>query len=518
MSVFDAIGDRLVGLDLHPFDPVAEEVIAVRVAARDYETRSADAPASVAYDGFLLSLTFEQSLAAPGALAGRSVGGRGAIRVGDPSRDDAPSGTKLEAWAGWRWQGRRFEAWLLEAGRPFADRVVVISGLLGALSRDGNDWVLPIRDLQERLRGDLQDPARSYLGTGGFEGGPELAGKPRPAGFGLNRRIEPVPLGEDLWFDLHDGEIEEIIDGEVQVGGSAIVEDPSNPPASGKHYRDLANGRLRLGTRPSLPLTVSFRGDASGSGYVSTMASIARRILGRRGGVDDPAGLVTASFEALDAANPAEVGFWAGTDKVSIAAALDAVLGSDLAFWLPDALSRFRVGRLALPTATEETADLALDEHDIVRGSVRRRLVDTPPWMVRGLYRPYGRTLTTSELAGAVSAANGADYGQEFRVKTWSDADVLAAWPDSKPLDLEMRFDDAAAAQAATDRAGAILGVGLVPYELETGLQPLGIDLGGQIWVRYPDEGLAEGKALILASRSVDLVQGFTRCELWGVG
>src|SRR5690606_24456603 len=89
--------------------------------------------------------------------------------------------------------------------------------------------------------------------------------------------------------------------------------------SAGEYATCLAAGWVRVGVANEDErgtLTCDFAGDKTGGTFVETTADIVRRMLGATM-IADPEGLVVASFDALNTAQPAPVGYGvpAGSDE-----------------------------------------------------------------------------------------------------------------------------------------------------------------------------------------------------------
>ncbi|MBN9525458.1 MAG: hypothetical protein J0H82_04585 [Alphaproteobacteria bacterium] len=516
MAIFAPVSEYLVLVTLQPLDRATGLRTTVRLADRHYTTGAAETPANAEFLGLLVEARIEGNLVAPGRTRGGSVGARGSLAVADPSAD-VGAGRKLGPWRGYRWQYAPVTIDLLAVGRPIAEAVRVFSGQLGDVTSTGAEWRMPLRDRQADWSRRKLLTAR-YDGFGGFGGVAALADRYKPRGWGLARQVPAVMVDPaNLWLDLHSGPIDSIVGNGYDGGAQVITPSASNPPPSGSFYVDAANGRVRLGVTPTFDATFDVRLDVSGGVYVATHAGILRRLAVGDGGLADPAGLVTASFAALDAALPDEIGLWFGPDDdPDLAEVCDRIAESYDGWWILDRDGRLDIGRWTPPTATAATAALVLDERDVVAGTLQRIATDPPPPRLTGRYRRYaigGRD--RSRLAGAVSEAAKLDLAQEWRQVTWESTALATEYPGAEPLDVELLHDGRADAQAEIDRRGAGLVDSPWMLGLQTGMQAGALRLGQQVWISHPDEDLDAGKAFICAGWRADLLAGLVDLELW---
>jgi len=365
------------------------------------------------------------------------------------------------------------------------------------------------------LRRDIQTSL--YSGAGGFNGGAELAGKPKPIGLGINRKVPAVPVDPfNGWYQVHDGAIQEVL--EVEVKGDSVPSDASNPPPSGKHYQDLANGRVRLGSSADGEVCVSFRGAKPGGTYTGKRGDLVRYALTQYAGVADPAGLNAPSFTTYNGLDTAEAGIWIGTEQRDIADVIDALMSPVFGYCIPDLSDLWMIGRILPPTATSAaTADLALSGYDIAAGTLKRIAGEEPPSQIRGNYKRFWTPREKSRLITTIDAAVAADLAQAWRTVTAAGAS-LTEWPAAKPLTLDLYNDASAAAQAEVDRIAGMIGDRSRIYAGETGFQPLALTLHSQLWLEHEDIDAGAGAAFRMITTDADLIAGTVQVEGWGLG
>jgi hypothetical protein len=164
-----------------------------------------------------------------------------------------------------------------------------------------------------------------------------------------------------------------------------------------------ANGTyVRLGSNPSKPVTVVFKGDASGSGYVSDAASLVKRIVTTLPPYPlvDPDDIDSGSFTALTADNGAEVGVWIDSEQ-PILQPVNELLASVGALGWFTAGGLFKVKRFEGVSGSSVTT---FDERSIV--SVDAAVSSLPAWTVKlGFQRVY-HVLDVSQFTGSVVGTN----------------------------------------------------------------------------------------------------------------
>ena len=259
-----------------------------------------------------------------------------------------------------------------------------------------------------------------------LEGDEDLTGEAKPCGFGQIYHATPTLVhAASREYQYHDC-ITKNATPSIFEGGGAIT--AGTAYTSWKTYAAAtttagqfdtlrtSNGTyFRLGSNPSKPVTITFEGDASGSGYVSTVADITRRIVTTRPVVPivDPTGLDTASFSALNTASSAVVGYFANGEE-TIASAIGEILGSVGAIGYHLLSGLFAVKQFSW-SARASAAEF--DERTIV--SVDAAPFDSP-WEVLKLgFKKSYTVMDGSDLAsGSVGTTTQTFLAKEFRYVT----------------------------------------------------------------------------------------------------
>ena len=215
---------------------------------------------------------------------------------------------------------------------------------------------ISVRDRQFELDQPLQ--STKYAGDNALPGGLEgvaadLKGKVKPAGFGEPFNIAPPIVNTArLIYQARHGALAEIV--AVYDMGVALTEetaytseaellDDSLQPSAGAYKVYLAGGYIRLGSKSIGVVTAQVRQGATAADR--TAAQIFVQLLARAGldSSDYEAGDITA----LDAANPAVLGFWTDGDA-TIGDVATRVAKSVGAWWGVDRAGKFRIKRLVI--------------------------------------------------------------------------------------------------------------------------------------------------------------------------
>ena len=514
MAITDQNAERELLVTLEPSTDGGSTTTPLYVGTRDYTTEPTDSPANTLFLGVVTGRpSFRRSLFRPGRIGGLSIPGRGSIVLRNGALPGSNVG-ELDAWLSYLWPGRRFTTRLKEVGSAFSTAEIKAKGFIADLDYDRGTITLPIRDRQDQER--LPFASATYTGAGGFNGGDDLTGKRRPYGYGLCRNVPAVLVDTaNRWYDLHNGQIDSVIS--VRDNGVDYPSDASNPPASGKHYQDLTNGRIRLGNVPAGTVTVDFRGSKYGGTYVSAAATIFRRMAVLHLGLTDPTDLDTSSFTALGTANSSEVGIWTGTEVVSFGEVADRLLDSVGAFRTFTEADLLQVGRIEAPDIVDaDDADcaLAIGPDDIVRDSMKRVNPGLPPSEIVLKYRKNWSPQDPDAIAAAVSAADRLLYSEEWR-QVVAAAASASAYPTAASLVLESLIDDATAAGTEASRLATMLGTRRDVFQMTLGADALALALNDQVWLTHDGFGLSAGRAGRVIGTDPDWVNGRNTVEIW---
>ncbi len=230
---------------------------------------------------------------------------------------------------------------------------------------DGVKKVLKLRDFGWLLeKAPLHD--NHYTGDGGLSGEANLKDVIKPILYGWRNKITPRLIDSiNHVYQISCCKIdavESVEDGGIKLGtGADGLPDAdyatyalmlAATPAAGHYVTCLNEGTFKTGGSASKRITCTARGDSESVdsiGYINTRAGIARRIATWRGPLHYSASdLDTASFTALDVAQPGEIGFFFDTE-ITKAAALDIVMDGCIGEWYVDITGMMFVDYLREP-------------------------------------------------------------------------------------------------------------------------------------------------------------------------
>lgn len=392
--------------------------------------------------------------------------------------------------------GRHARLWV---GRPtdrFADFGVVFTGVVEMATVGLNAARITLSDGLAKLLRAINET--TYAGTGGLEGGADLAGKKKPKCYGsVSNVMPPLVDSATLVYQVHDDAISDV--SAVYDRGIALVK-VVGVPAAGQYSVDTAAGTFRLGTTPAGTVTCNVQGDASGAGYVNTTSDIVLRMLAA-------ADLTTSeidstAFAALKSDVPAEVGIWIGTETRLIASAVDELLAGVGAF---GGFSRHGAFTVDVITSPEGVTPAATYTEREVIDMEREPLPDmVGPIAWRALIGYQQNYTVQNDLAETVPAARRTFTAEPQRVVKHEDSNIKTRYLLAKEYGpVKGLYASEADAQAEVDRLFALWGVPRGSYRLRLPLTALTRDIGNAIHLTHPRHGFAAGKTVRVLGHSV---------------
>ena len=450
----------------------------------------------------------------------------------DPFTDDMPeagfgdikilngSDGDFDLMAGLSFAGREVE--IKTGGRDFAyaDFTTIFRGTASAARWNEDSLSIPLRSRSVVLDNPLT--RGFYGGTGGMDGLPDLAGRPKPLTYGRVRQVTPVNIdwAMQIW-QIHDGPVQGIDAARDRGLDLAFAADYPTyaallaaPLSAGSFATCNALGIMRLGAQPDGTVTIDVSGDNAG-GYVSMASTIVQRILRTRLGADlsfDSQDFDLASFAAADLIRP-----WmsVGVHFANEITAQEAIVQVSRAVggWL----TMTRDGQLAMGLhATNPDPVRVLDETMIDDEGIEAVECLPPAWRVRVGYRRMWSVLADKDMADAVSAANRAAFRQEYRYATATDAQIRGAHRDARDVDYVALIDDASQAQSLANALLAAMRQPAYRYRVPIRDLPFRYALGDCVSLRLPRFGFDAGKPLIVVGFQESAREGENVLELWG--
>lgn len=291
-------------------------------------------------------------------------------------------------------------------GGNISGATTVFSGYVDGLDLAHSTGRLRIADLSSRLDVPLQ--IRKFLGTGGVEGSSELTGLYPPVAMGFCFNVTPVSLGNQ---DFGDGSLPTYMTNgravlehtAVRVRGVEQVKVIGVAPTTGQ-YRDWPqHGCFQIGSSPDGAVTCDVRGDYYNSVYSGTVGYVIQTMLTDYGGALGSGVIDSTSFGIISAAMAREIGWYHGTDEITLLAALEDI-ARRTGIWIYGT----RTGKIGIvyPDANPGSVVATIEQGHIVSATpvaMPAKLSPPPSSVSIGFARNW---TPLTDIAGSVSDAN----------------------------------------------------------------------------------------------------------------
>jgi hypothetical protein len=379
-------------------------------------------------------------------------------------------------------------------------------------------WKLADRD---RIELDLRDfiwqidrPIQTnlYLGTGGIEGGADLAGVPKPLCFG---RLFNVPLTlidpANLIYQVHDGKLGQVLGcyvmGEPLGDAGDVADITLAAPGAGQFCTQLNGGYIKLGSTPDGLPTADVIGDEEWGIAPLTTADIIYRILRHRLGLADGY-MESLSFLMLKIAWPGEVGFYVAPQATGAVSVINRLLQPILGFMVQGRSGRLRVGTLALPADGEVRARLDINDIVDIGRSAQPDSINPPYWRVSATWGRNWSPMAPEDISGQIIDTQPARYAfltGAGRIAFWEDPTVIIRHPAAQDVMIDSLFAYAADAVDLATRVGAIYSEARALVKVSTMLQGYLLEENDVVTLDHPRYDLAGGRSVVVVGIEFDL-------------
>ena len=373
-----------------------------------------------------------------------------------------------------------------------SNAVTVFAGVVSRIAPSGDNMVVSVSDLTERLNVPLQTD--EYSGTSGFGGGTEKKGLTKPALFGRAYNLLPEQLGTISGretFQVHSRAVNAV--SAVYIRGVAQTNSGGVAPAVGEYRALLTDGAFELGASPDGDVTCTAKGDDPTSEiYANQHGEVLDRMLKNFGPLLSTGEVESSTFTDVDSMLPGEIGlFLPAGDRSTVRQVIERVLKSG-GIWLAGGRNgkvRLSMARPGLPAER-----LYLKEHYI--SAVR-------PIPVPSSLQPTPSTIQIETernwhpLANIASSVTGGSRralsGRGRTVESISTALETRQKPKRAWPIVGLWFNDTDG-QMSADQIRAWVEQGLRAIEVETDRYPNQVELGMGCEIEsYPRFGLGNG-------------------------
>ena len=496
MDSFGAFGELPFGA-LRDGDAGRSGVVPFLFSEDGYITEPDEDPPNLPFGARVVqALSYSRSLAGnPGGFAGRVADGAGEASL-------ANADGMLDAlFANFSIAGRQVRVLSRRFDQAYADAEVIFDGTAASWDSPEGLLRLQLRNSLWRLAVPIQQgAAHFYDGTGGANGGADLAGLPRPLAFGRCREVPAVLVdAAALLYQVHDGAVDSI--DAVYDGGDLLV--------LGVNYTvSLSTGCFTLLGAPVDRITCDLRGSATGGHYVGSTAYIVKRIINDLVGLD-AAAVDPQTFDRVEGAttwSSGEVGMWLGPAPALAIDVIERLLVGIGGFLDAEPEGRITAGIFGAPWYGDS---FALDE-TVIESITRVAMpAGTDPPLSRALaaWQPLWTGPQVSGLADIVDASRRSYLAQAFRVAAavgdQSGAEIMAQQSLTASL-----FEDAADALAFAEFRIGLYGVPRACYQIRLSRGLWQFRLGQIGRLSYPGWNLGQGRDAIVYAIASSAAEG----------
>lgn len=470
-----------------------------------YATEPTDTPPNQPFKGVLQGFEFTRSIMQ--SDIGQFATGTGSLTISnvDADYDFLPLSYAID--------GRPITIRVGRPDRPYAETIPLARLTASGWNHDTDQMSIDLEDFSYKLEVPMQP--NTYGGTGGADGGADLAGKRKPLVFGNALNISPVLLVPSLLiYQAHDG-VMQSIDG-VYDRGVALTSggDVANYAAlaaasvtAGQFKTCLAESLLKLGSSPSGTVTADVKGDAT-DGYLVRTADIVRWALRHRTVLSDPDDLSVLSFDQVNALQPAPIDYFIGPDdNLTVANFVQNLMGG-IGGWGGHRLDGTFEVRIFEAPQGDPVASFTRADMTEAGGDIKREpLPDAyrpPRWRWRV---PYQRCWTVqTDLAGAVTAARKAFVAEPYRLAEATSSTIQLDHPFAQDRDpVQSYFSDGSDATTEANRLINLFKTTRAIYRMPLPRRALRRGLGDVIQVTHPRFDLRAGRLMTVLEWSAKM-------------
>lgn len=474
---------------------------------------------------------YSRSLFSPGATSGDVSVGYGYIELVNMDGD-------LDELRDYAFDGYSLRILTISRLRPvYAEASRLFGGTMEQVELSWESARVLIRDRLAELDKALQTVLFAGTTTAGgmneAEGQPDdLKGKPKPLCYGAPAQIVPAPANS---FDLIYSAGADGLNAVTEVRDKGVLLTPSGNDyatitalrtasiPSGQYATAKALGLFRLASSPQGQVTCS---PVKGVSAAARSAAQLARLVLLKAGYAEGTDFLATDVTALDALNPAEVGYYVDTEEETTLDVVRKILGSIGATLVPNRLGVFRMVRFSAPSGypvlTLTAADL-LTTGDQGQKAIEQLATGdegkgVPAWKVTVKYRRNWSVMTNNDLASVnVTPAFRSFATEEWRTAVASNDSVKAKHKLSPELTFETYLVAEAAAQAEANRLLALHSVRRERFKVTVkSWMAAPMDLGSVVRLQINRFGLSSGRDFTVIGITENYQTGNTTLDLWG--
>ena len=486
----DDYAEKIYLVEVVGYNTVTDQEETLYYSSQKYTTEPWETPANQHYDPIMsderLTL-FSRSLFSVEASFGQVV------------LDNM--GGDLDYLFDYAFNGRAITVKLGGKAFNYADFGTVLSGVIDQAIFEYDVVRFVVRGNLYKLQVPLN--TTTYAGTNSGSTGNEgladdIKGAPKSLCYGECKNVPITPVNTSAYrYQFHSAGTSSAVDSVYDKGAlQTITTDYTN---------DLTNGIIDLVTTPDGQVTADVKGDATGSGYISTCADIVSRIITTRT-VYTTSDLDTSSFTALNTANSAALGVFFPPQEITVLEAITSLMESVGAhiFERRDGLLkvlRFN-GVVGSSVASFGVGDITENTFKTVSSDY-----EVPIYQAKTGYGKNWTVQNKNELAAGVTDARVAYLEQEYRYSAPSgalDATIKDIWLNATIFTKDTLIVNSADADTESIREFNLRSVPHREFELEVKTSAFTIDIGDIITITHPRFGFSAGQDVIITEMKED--------------
>jgi hypothetical protein len=422
----------------------------------------------------------------------------------------------LDRLVDYYWSSRRI---VVKAGAKwfrYQDFATIFDGAIDDFEGDDDQFTLTIKD--NRSKADQQIVSGIYGGTGGIDGGEDIANTYKPLAYGVCRNIEPILVDSvNLVYQFHDGSalgVDACRDRGVGLTyGGDVPDIMVAVVAAGQYKTQLSGGFVRLGSTPAGRITLDVQGENGNGGFVSKTGEIIERIVTTRLGLNpiEPEYIDGGSLNRMDAVLAGDVGIYINRNMTASDAITDLVSGVG-AYWTFTRQGLLFAGTVSPPSL--ETTTITVN--DIDEQGIKLDRVTKPAWRISVGYAPAWTVQDESELASATTDDVRSFVSNEYRYLTNEDRGIRGKSKELVEKIFYTNIADQTNAQLLLNRLVSVYSEPRQVFQLTAYRTLFKLYIGDQVKLIYNRFNLDGGKVFMVSGISEDAETGATVFELWG--
>ena len=406
------------------------------------------------------------------------------------------------------WDSRDIEVLMGAEDFTYSEFSRVLFGSADGITYDKNRLSIVFRGRSELLNVPIQTSL--YAGTGGLEGGNDIAGTEKPLVYGYAQNVKPVLVDRvNQIYQINDGAINSVLaafDGGAALTFEGDVSDITATTVSAGSYKtQLSGGYIRLGAEPAKALTVDVKGDSTPT-YVYTAADIIQRIV-------ETKTALTASDIDLQSISTTNLDNSAVCGGVFFKERVDAVITQFMES-IGGAWTFDRQGRLRLSVIKKRSPIDTITDDDMVLNTFNRVRTKNPSWRRILGYAKSWLVQSETDVVGSATTSRKDFIAQEYRFSVSEDTAIKTRRAGAQIVEKNTLLQYKADADAEVVRQQGLFGSDYDRMDVAVRDKQFKLSVGDTVMVRSSRFSL--NKPMIVVGIRETTRDKRTALELWG--